>query len=75
MPSYLVKVGDVVKSVNSETSQNIIKANIELVKGRGVPAWIEFRPDSLEGIVVQLPSREDISVPVQEHLIVELCSK
>ncbi|MFO0792449.1 MAG: 30S ribosomal protein S4 [Candidatus Brocadiaceae bacterium] len=75
MPSYLVKVGDVVKSANCETSQNIIKANIELVKGRGVPAWIEFRPDSQEGIVVQLPSREDISVPVQEHLIVELCSK
>jgi len=73
--SYLVKTGDVVKPKNSEISQNIVKANIELVKGRNIPAWIQFRADALEGVVTQLPTREDISVPVQEQLIVELCSK
>ncbi|MFN3531963.1 MAG: 30S ribosomal protein S4 [Candidatus Brocadia sp.] len=73
--SYLVKVGDVIKPKNSEVSQNIVKANIELVKGRNLPAWIQFNADTLEGVVTQLPAREDISVPVQEQLIVELCSK
>lgn len=73
--SYLVKVGDVIKPKNSEISQNIVKANIELVKGRNIPAWMQFRADALEGVVTQLPTREDISVSVQEQLIVELCSK
>jgi small subunit ribosomal protein S4 len=73
--SYLVKVGDVIKPKNSEISQNIVKANIELVKGRNLPSWIQFKADTLEGMVTQLPVREDISVPVQEQLIVELCSK
>lgn len=49
--SYLIKVGDVVKPKNNEISQNIVKANIELVKGRNIPAWIQFRTDALEGVV------------------------
>ena len=73
--SFLVKVGDVIKPKNTETSLNIVKANIELLKGRNIPAWVEFRVDVPEAVVTQLPTREDISVPVQEHLIVELCSK
>ncbi|MEP9412290.1 MAG: 30S ribosomal protein S4 [Candidatus Brocadia sp.] len=73
--SYLVKVGDVIKPRNSEASQNMVKANIESIKGRNLPAWIQFKADSLEGVITQLPTREDISVPVQEQLIVELCSK
>jgi len=73
--SYLVKVGDVIRPANCETSMNIVKANMELVKGRSVPAWTEFRADVPEVLVTQLPTREDISVPVQEQLIVELCSK
>ncbi len=73
--SYLVKAGDIIKPKNNEISQNIVKANIELVKGRNIPAWIQSRADTLEGAVTQLPAREDISVPAQEQLIVELCSK
>lgn len=73
--SYLVKAGDAIKPGNNEASQNLVKANIELVKGRSLPAWIQFKADTLEGVVTQLPAREDISVPVQEQLIVELCSK
>lgn len=75
VPSYLLKVGDVIKPKNAELSQNIIKSNIELVKGRNIPAWIDFRNDTLEGVVTQLPMRDDISVPIQEQLIIELCSK
>jgi small subunit ribosomal protein S4 len=75
IPSYLVKVGDVIKPKNNETSLNTVKANIEMVKGRNVPAWIEFKADIPEGVVTQLPTREDVSVTAQEQLIVELCSK
>lgn len=73
--SYLVKVGDVIKPRNNETSLNIVKANLELIQGRNIPAWIDFRPEIPEGVVTQLPTREDISAHVQEQLIVELCSK
>ena len=75
VPSYLVKVGDVIKPRNSEESINIVKANIELAKGRNMPAWVEFKADVPEVVITQLPTREDISTPVQEQLIVELCSK
>lgn len=73
--SYLVKVGDVIKPKNTETNLNIVKANIELLKGRNIPAWIEFKAEIPEAVVTQIPAREDISVSVQEQLIVELCSK
>ncbi len=73
--SYLLKVGDVIKPGNNEVSQNMVKTNSEVVKGRNLPAWIQLRSDVLEGVVTQLPTREDISVPIQEQLIVELCSK
>ncbi|MGQ3685036.1 MAG: 30S ribosomal protein S4 [Candidatus Loosdrechtia sp.] len=75
IPSYLVRVGDVIKVKNNESSQNIIRSSIDQVKGRTLPGWIDFRGDTLEGIVAQHPTREDISVPVQEQLIIELCSK
>ena len=73
--SYLVKTGDIVRPKSKEITQNIVKANIELVKGRNIPAWIQSRADTLEGVVTQLPAREDISASAQEQLIVELCSK
>jgi small subunit ribosomal protein S4 len=73
--SYLVKSGDIIKPKGDEATQNIIKANLELMKGRNVPAWMQLRVDTLEGQVIQLPAREDISAPAQEQLIVELCSK
>ncbi len=73
--SYLVKVGDVIKPKNTETILNIVKANMESLKGRNIPAWMEFKAEIPEVIVTQIPTREDISVSVQEQLIVELCSK
>jgi len=73
--SYLVKVGDVIKPKNTETILNIVKANIESLKGRNIPPWMEFKAEIPEVVVTQLPAREDISVSVHEQLIVELCSK
>lgn len=73
--SYLVKVGDVIKPKNTETILNIVKANMESLKGRNIPVWMEFKAEIPEVVVTQLPVREDISVSVHEQLIVELCSK
>ncbi|HHT9147032.1 MAG: 30S ribosomal protein S4 [Candidatus Brocadiaceae bacterium] len=73
--SYLVKVGDVIKPKNTETILNIVKANMESLKGRNIPAWMEFKAEIPEVVVTQIPAREDISVSVHEQLIVELCSK
>ena len=48
---------------------------IEEVKGRGVPEWLQFDADKVGGRVVSVPTREQINLPVQEQLIVELYSK
>ena len=48
---------------------------LDTAKGRGVPAWLELDADEFQGTVKQLPAREDITMPIQEQLIVELYSK
>ena len=73
IPSYSLRAGDVVTvKANSEKSATIVHA-MEEVKGRGVPAWLTF--DGAAGKVMSLPTREQINLPVQEQLIVELYSK
>ncbi|MBR5479995.1 MAG: 30S ribosomal protein S4 [Clostridia bacterium] len=75
IPSYLVKAGDVIslneKSRGSEKFKTVIEANAS----RAVPAWLDFDKNKLEAKVVNLPTREEIDLPVEEHLIVELYSK
>ncbi len=76
IPSYLTKVGDVIKvresSANSEIFKQIIDAN---ENSRPVPTWLESNLADKTGKIVALPTREEIDLPVQEHLIVELYSK
>ena len=75
IPSYLVKAGDVI-AVREIKKENItIKANVEANSARPVPAWLEFNNETLSGKVIRLASREDVDIPVEEHLIVELYSK
>jgi small subunit ribosomal protein S4 len=75
IPSFLVKAGDVV-SVRAGSQKNVtIQHAIEEVKGRGVPEWLALDGDQFNGRVVSLPTREQINLPVQEQLIVELYSK
>ena len=75
IPSYLVRAGDVVTvRATSQKSPTIVHAQEE-VKGRGVPEWLSLDGDQLTGRVVSLPTREQINLPVQEQLIVELYSK
>ncbi len=75
LPSYLVRKGDVVQSTEKGRALPLIKDAMEAVARRGTPAWLEFNKDEAKGRVIMFPSREDITMPIQEHLIVELYSK
>jgi small subunit ribosomal protein S4 len=75
VPSYSPKVADVV-TVRGTSAQNAsIQHAMEEVKGRGIPEWLLFDVGQLSGRVTSLPTREQINLPVQEQLIVELYSK
>ena len=75
IPSYSVRSGDMV-TLRSSSSQNpTIQHAMEEVKGRGIPEWLAFDAAALAGRISQLPTREQINLPVQEQLIVELYSK
>lgn len=73
--SYLVKPGDVVSVRESKKDNSTIKANVEENAAKPVPEWLEKNNETLSGKVVRLASREDIDIPIEEHLIVELYSK
>jgi small subunit ribosomal protein S4 len=75
IPSYQVRVGDVLSLTAKATKNDFVLGSVEAVKGRGVPKWLELDPDNLTGKVLALPARDDISFPIQEPLIVELYSK
>ena len=75
IPSYLVKPGDIIQL--REKSKKVVRI-LEAVEGvarRGVPQWLDLDKEQLKGNVKGLPAREDITLPIQEKLIVELYSK
>ena len=75
IPSYLLKVGDVV-SIKAKSRDSVkIKTVLEANASRPIPAWLDLNRDNLEAKVLALPERDQISTPVEEHLIVELYSK
>ena len=75
IPSYSVRPGDVVAIRPTSQKNPTIAHAIEEVKGRGIPGWLTFDAGEQAGRVVSLPTREQINLPVQEQLIVELYSK
>ncbi len=75
IPSYLVKAGDVIEVKENKKSSQRYKDILEVTAGRLVPAWLEVDQENLKGTVKALPTREEIDVPVNEMLIVELYSK
>ena len=75
IPSFSARSGDTI-AVRSTSAQNpTIQHAMEEVKGRGIPEWLSFDSAALAGRISQLPTREQINLPVQEQLIVELYSK
>ena len=75
IPSYLVKAGDTVEIKEKCKGSQRYKDILEVTEGRMVPEWLEANHEALSGVVKQLPERENIDVPVDEMLIVELYSK
>lgn len=75
IPSYLVSAGDVIEIKEKHKSSPRYKGITEITAGRLVPEWLESDLEALKGTVKELPRREQIDVPVDEMLIVELYSK
>jgi small subunit ribosomal protein S4 len=74
-PSYLVKEGDRITIKDADKSKKLAKANLELTEGRTLQPWLQVDPQKLESVVSSLPSRDDVQIPVEEQLIVEMCSR
>lgn len=75
IPSYLISAGDVVAVKENKKSLQRFKDILEVTNGRLTPAWLDADQENLKATVKQLPTREEIDVPVNEMLIVELYSK
>ena len=75
IPSYLIKQGDVIAVREIKKDNKTIKENVEANKARPTPEWLEKDSDKLQVKVLRLAVREDVDIPVEEHLIVELYSK
>jgi len=75
IPSYLVKVGDIITLKESSKQSQIFKENIAINAKKAMPSWLEADIENYTGKVVSLSSRDEVDLPVEEHLIVELYSK
>ncbi|MFA7454534.1 MAG: 30S ribosomal protein S4 [Desulfobulbaceae bacterium] len=75
IPSYQVAVDDVISLKEKSRKNEVIIDNLEGVARRGVPAWLELDAPNFQGTVKSLPGREEVTMPIQEQLIVELYSK
>ena len=75
IPSYLIKAGDVIEIREKSKSLQRYKDIAEVTNGRLVPAWMDVDAENFKGTIKNLPTREEIDVPVDEMLIVELYSK
>ena len=75
IPSYLIKIGDEITVGEKSQKVQVIGDSLEAVVRRGVPQWLELDKDKMTGVVKGMPIREDLTMPMQEQLIVELYSK
>jgi len=75
IPSYIVKKGDVVEVREKSKKITRVLASLESLKRREVPQWLEVEADSARGKIRDNPSRDDVTVPIEERLIIELYSK
>lgn len=75
VPSFQVKAGDVVTFRERSAKSEDVKAMLEFHKNKAVPGWLEADWDGKTARIVALPTRADITMPVEEHMVVELYSK
>lgn len=75
IPSFQVNVGDTVEVREGSRNVQVIQEALDAVVRRGVPPWLDLEKERLRGVVKSLPVREDLTMPMQEQLVVELYSK
>ncbi len=75
IPSFLVKAGDVIEVREKSKKVQAINDALDAVVRRGIPQWLELEKEEMKGMVKSYPMREDLTMPMQEQLIVELYSK
>ena len=75
LPSFLVKVGQTIQVTEKSRKAPLVRDALEAAARRGCPPWLEMEKDEAQGRVSMFPNREDITMPIQEHLIIELYSK
>ncbi|MCE5327851.1 MAG: 30S ribosomal protein S4 [Planctomycetaceae bacterium] len=75
IPSYLVKVGDRLTIKGGDHSQKLIRKSLEVRGEAGLQNWLKLDMAKLEADIIALPTRDDVMIPVEEQLIVELCSQ
>jgi len=75
IPSYQIKIGDVITLREKHQKNEVIVDNLEGAVRRGLPSWLELDQTKFQCVVKALPNREEITMPIQEQLIVELYSK
>lgn len=75
IPSFLVKTDDVVE-LKTKSRENItIMASLEAADGRGVPGWLEVDRAGFKGLMKSYPARDELAIPVNDHLVIELYSR
>ena len=75
IPSYLVKPGDIIELKEKYRNNPQIIESLETVVRKGIPSWLELDAENFKGIVKNLPTREDITIPIQESYIIEFYSR
>lgn len=75
IPSFQVKIGDVIQLKEGSRKMPAISEALETVVRRGIPEWMEADKENFKGVLKGLPNREELTMPIQEQLIVELYSK
>lgn len=75
LPSYQLKMGDVISVVEKSRENSRVTICMDAVERRGLPAWIELNKSTFSATIKGIPTREDLTMPLQEQLVVELYSK
>lgn len=75
VPGYQVRAGQSISVKESMRKNEALKVSVETARGRGLPKWLSLDPANFTGSITMLPRREDVTMPIQEQLIVELYSK
>jgi small subunit ribosomal protein S4 len=75
IPSYVLDQGDAIQLKEKSRAKNWAKETIEFAERHGIPEWIQFEKDKFKGTLAQYPARDQLTMPINEQLIVELYSK